>query len=367
MYWGDQPNISCSGIHLSHLHCQHQDEDCLWGSSKHMVATPCWLVGDALNHKHQFLKTFFGFGFFCNPGLRIETAFAWEGGTVIAATTSSPLLCHSTISPQCASLSIIRSYLNCHLHPIGRSTLTTWNCSSFISNYPPSQMYKSFDVMILQSGFMCRLVSISNVQTMLLSNSPIGQRARLYVFFWTKIFARFLLSVGVDQFESRWPPLPPPRWRMGGKTATAGFCPKITAHVRAPCQLGASKWTSHLEGKGEKWWGKMEELLCGQHKVLYIWNQAIPDTIELRSNHSFFSLRHIWENYHNMNVDFAGIYPLERSKEVVRSVLSLLRGARLGHGRSCTDCDGKTIVSFLTADFLKKKISSNFVQKHKFL
>ena len=227
-------------------------------------------------------------------------------------------------------------------------------------------MYKSFDVMILQSGFMCRLVSISNVQTMLLSNSPIGQRARLYVFFWTKIFARFLLSVGVDQFESRWPPLPPPRWRMGGKTATAGFCPKIPAHVRAPCQLGASKWTSHLEGKGEKWWGKMEELLCGQHKVLYIWNQAIPDTIELRSNHSFFSLRHIWENYHNMNVDFACIYPLERSKEVVRSVLSLLRGARLGHGRSCTDCDGKTIVSFLTADFLKKN-SSNFVQKHKFL
>ena len=57
-----------------------------------------------------------------------------------------------------------------------------------------------------------------------------------------------------------------------------------------------------------------------------------------------------------MNVDFACIYPLERSKEVVRSVLSLLRGARLGHGRSCTDCDGKTIVSILTADFLKKKI-----------
>ena len=87
------------------------------------------------------------------------------------------------------------------------------------------------------------------------------------------------------------PSLPPPRWRMGGKSATAGFCPKITAHVRAPCQLGASKWTRHLEGKGEKWKeGKVRN--AGNT------NQAIPDTTELTSNYFLFSLHLSWDDDH---------------------------------------------------------------------
>ena len=43
----------------------------------------------------------------------------------------------------------------------------------------------------------------------------------------------------------------------------------------------------------------------------------------------------------------------------MRSVLSLLRGARLGHGRSCTNCDGETIVSFPAGNFFLQILSQS--------
>ena len=69
-----------------------------------------------------------------------------------------------------------------------------------------------------------------------------------------------------------------------------------------------------------------------------------------------------------MHVGFSyNSYPSERGKEVLRSVLSLLRGARgPGHGRNCTTCDGKPSFLFLRLSFLQKHNSSKFVSKNRF-